>query len=746
MRVFISGLHSGPNPSPGVGIARSLRLAYPQATLIGVDYSTRSSGIHCADLDDLWLQRPWDELDLPLYRDQIQQAMQGDSVWISGLDLEAHWLAENHAQNKRILVPPSQALEQTSKPEVPAARSLPVRIPPHISADRSSWELHAFCRKHGWPIWCKGPNYEARQAGNWKEVVEALGDIRKVWSTPAPSLQAHVVGWEESIAFCAYEGELLDCVYMTKRLQTKEGKTWAARISDVDPHLWESLDGVLSDLDWTGGGELEFVRDNRDVLNMIDWNPRFPAWIYGATLAGHNLPAQLLEAAGLAKPQSTPRVSEEFSRIVIEVPVKAGYTLPPCSPPGRFVGNLAGKHPSGMPLLAKRLAGEVSRGCLEPPSVPNTMLKDLQKQDFEKMSTPRWVFLDETARKQFSRVREAVDENEEIRDLVYLAYSMKANPHPGLLQLVLEHQFLVEVINELELNYALSCGFPPERIILNGPAQLWPSASALTAPLCGVFADSVQQLGVLINGNARAGYVGVRLRPVGRGSRFGVDVGEFNRYRELVELLRHSDLPALGIHFHIQSDVIGIGAWWEIYESMLYWARSLQNAVGQEIRCLDIGGGWFPEDFFKELLPRLPETVKKAQGVLPGLQRFVVEPGKALVQPCMALVTRVLEARRVSDTEGKLEVVVDGANSELPLASTYPHRILAFNRQTKSLAALPDGEDRIVGRHCMEGDILSPGATLPVNLIKKDVFVFCDAGAYDRSMSYEFGKGSALVA
>src|SRR3712207_8231713 len=47
--------------SPGVGLARSLRAAYPEATLIGVEYSNRSSGLHWSDFDELLLQRPWEE-------------------------------------------------------------------------------------------------------------------------------------------------------------------------------------------------------------------------------------------------------------------------------------------------------------------------------------------------------------------------------------------------------------------------------------------------------------------------------------------------------------------------------------------------------------------------------------------------------------------------------------------------------------------------------------------------------------
>ena len=35
--IYVSGLYSGTNPQPGVGIARSLRQGYPGAKLIGVE-------------------------------------------------------------------------------------------------------------------------------------------------------------------------------------------------------------------------------------------------------------------------------------------------------------------------------------------------------------------------------------------------------------------------------------------------------------------------------------------------------------------------------------------------------------------------------------------------------------------------------------------------------------------------------------------------------------------------------------
>ena len=74
MKIYISGLYSGTNPQPGVGIARSLRQAYPEAELIGVEYSNRCSGIHWRDFDEIWLQRPWQELNLDTHAAEITRA------------------------------------------------------------------------------------------------------------------------------------------------------------------------------------------------------------------------------------------------------------------------------------------------------------------------------------------------------------------------------------------------------------------------------------------------------------------------------------------------------------------------------------------------------------------------------------------------------------------------------------------------------------------------------------------------
>src|ERR1700712_1022881 len=349
MKVYISGLYCGANPQPGVGIVRSVREAFPSAQIIGVEYSNRVSGIHLNQIDDIWLQRPWDELNLDAYGGRVKQLLSDGAFWISGSDLEAMWLGDLFPKgHPRLLAPPPAAIRRITKPAVEAASHLPVKIPPYVSTALSDWDLHAFCREHNWRVWLKGPYYDAARTPTWDIFEAARAALSKVWSTPRLFLQAHVSGYEESVMLSAYRGELLGAVRMRKRGITSEGKTWAGDISEVPADFLEPLRHMVKELGWTGGGELEMVRDADEQLWLLEMNPRFPAWVHGATLAGHNLPGLLVAAASKVPARAVPKQSREFTRVVLEVPVNEEFPLPPLPEP--FVGEngICMKHPSDL--------------------------------------------------------------------------------------------------------------------------------------------------------------------------------------------------------------------------------------------------------------------------------------------------------------------------------------------------------------------------------------------------------------
>ncbi|HEV2915346.1 MAG TPA: ATP-grasp domain-containing protein [Pyrinomonadaceae bacterium] len=760
MRIYISGLYSGTNPQPGVGVARSLRLAYPGALLIGVEYSNRCSGIHWPDLDELWLQRPWDELDLDTYEIQIKEILEGGGVWISGVDLELMWLASVFPDgHKNLLTPPPSAIKRVGKPAVKAHEGLPVRIPEFISTEHSDWELHAFCRQHNWKVWLKGPYYEAVRTGSWDVFEVVRGILSRAWSTERLFLQTHVTGYEESVCFCAYQGELLGSVYMRKRELTEEGKTWAGDVTEVPEEFASPLREIVRGLNWTGGAELEMVRDPAGTLWLLECNPRFPAWIHGATIAGRNLPALMVEAATGIRAQEAAATSEEFTRVVLEIPVRPQFPLPPLPEP--YPGGVGHslKHPSGTLALAERLHklniieadgngnghnGHGGPGAVGETVMPPSFINDLKAYDFAEVETPSWLFLESTASSLFERAGDLARRLSTPEVKVTNAYSIKTNPDERLLRLARANGFMAEAISLLEVQKALKAGFKPEQVVLNGPGKWWPEGLLPDSPMHAVFCDSVPDLRRVVESmqrrELRSKVVGVRLRTPNTASRFGIPVDSPASLRKLVEAVE--TLPpdcSFGVHFHMASSNIGVRQWWHLYESMLRWAHSIETLTARKIEYLDVGGGWFPDDWHTESADQFAGAIARARGSLRHVREIISEPGKALAQPSMALAMRLLEFEE-KDEEVR-EAVVDGSIAELPMHFFQPHRILHRDSRTGECRPLRRGKTMLLGRLCMEHDIVARGVELPEGARAGDLLVFCDAGGYDRSMSYVFGRG-----
>jgi diaminopimelate decarboxylase len=121
------------------------------------------------------------------------------------------------------------------------------------------------------------------------------------------------------------------------------------------------------------------------------------------------------------------------------------------------------------------------------------------------------------------------------------------------------------------------------------------------------------------------------------------------------------------------------------------------------------------------------------------VRQIVSEPGKAMAQPSMAVAMRILEIQEHEDES--VEAVVDGSIAELPMFAFQPHRILRKCSDTGALEQLGRGKTHLMGRLCMEHDIVASNVSLPEGTRAGDVLIFCDAGGYDRSMSYVFGRG-----
>lgn len=755
MNIYISGLYSGTNPQPGLGMVRSLRQAFPSAQIIGLEYSNRCSGIHWHELDEIRLQRPWHELNLELHAATMQQLLDEGHYYISGNDLEILWLSTAFPQGHPcLLTPPADALRLVRKPAVAAFQELPVQIPPYISTRLPDFELHAFCRRHNWKVWLKGPYYEAIFCPNWAAVVGARQLLGKAWHTEDLVLQAHITGYEQSICFSACKGELLDAVCMHKRDLTELGKTWAGDVCDVPSAILSDLRRIVRQLNWTGGGELEMLRDAEDQLWLMECNPRFPAWIHGATLAGRNLVGRLVAAASgqpMAAPAGMP--ASEFTRVVLEVPVKKEWPLPALKEP--FAGAVGHnmKHPAGLLEFARKLHKkekdlqiiEQQAPAGDAPRVPESYLSDLSTTDFSRLDTPCFLFLDQTAQQTFERAISYVRRYSTPELQFKLAYSIKTNPDKRLLQQALKSGFLAEAISAPEVAAAVAAGFRPDQIILNGPGKWWRKEMLPAEPLHAVFCDSIADIkrvaAALHDGSLKATTVGVRLRSPGLPSRFGISVEEPDHFEALLEAIdRLPQNCRFGVHFHMASSNVGLGIWKALMTAVIHWCSSIEQLTGRRISTLDMGGGWAPDDWSQVAVQRFEGAAALLKKRLPFLEEVISEPGKAMAEPCMALAMRVLETQPALNGDDAREVVVDGSVAELPMHYIQPHRIL-YQQANGQWQSLGRGKTNLLGRLCMEHDIVAGAIDLPDDAQPGQLLVFCDAGAYDKSMSYVFGHG-----
>ena len=345
--------------------------------------------------------------------------------------------------------------------------------------------------------------------------------------------------------------------------------------------------------------------------------------------------------------------------------------------------------------------------------------------------SPARVLLPRTAASRFALAKKLQAEHR-----LQVAYSIKTNPDRQLMRLAGDHGLLAETISPGEIEWAIECGWSSDRIIHNGPVP-YSRADREGRCILATFADDLTGLSACLESPV-ADVIGVRLRHPGMTSRFGVPLEDPAGFDQLVDLFANAPAAcSLGVSFHLASSEVGMGRWSRCATDIIEWADLLGELSARSIKVLDLGGGWAPEDFEAAVASDIPRLAQVARMRLGEEVEIIVEPGKALAQPAMALLTRIVHLRKNSD--GSRELVVDAGLCDMPQARTYPHRVVWMGRQ--GARVLGPGPDTILGRSCMEADCLAEGVALPDEVAVGDVLAICDCGGYDASMAYSFARG-----
>jgi len=713
-------LSVGPDDE-GLPVARALRHGLPALSLTAVSHAPHGPAIDTDVFDDTWRLSSWDEMDLRAHAADVAERLGPTIQYLPASPAETRWLADALPSTNRLLAPSTGTWTRTHPPAMSAAEGLPVEVPAWISLAAPPEALHAFGRRHDWALWMETPNGKRRSLGHWTEFDRVQTELISSVGDPGHLvLRKRVSGSSLTVPFAARSGTLLGAALV----RPAPNRQHTYHVDALPEALAGALDDVLGDLGWTGGGTLKLVESADGTLWLDRWRPCFDRSVDGLAHCGLNLPSRLV-AAGTDSTVRTPaNHARAFSTITTCVPAEREEApIDSARPSGPPIAPIAPPSPDDAPGLTEAL---------------RALIEDLPS-DWATGETPRSLLLPTRTTERFRAFTRAADDLVSHLDLTTarVGLSLKTNPAPRLLETARATGMLAETIHPDEMTHARRHGYATDEIIVNGPVQaLLPDLDA--APYA-LFGDAVSDLRRLPFDPAGT-IVGVRTRPPKRGpSRFGVDLSAGDRMDRLCDRL--AGLPAaarIGLHLHAPASTLGHERWWESLERVLAWAQTIQDRTGRPIEALDLGGGWHPDDWLDVFVPGLRTRRASLQAAVPALDTLLMEPGKALSQPLGVVVSRVLDAR-----PSRSSVILDASLAELSNIDYHPHRLLAHT-DDRGWHRLPRGEGRLLGRLCMEADVLGRRRRVD-HLAPGDTIVICDAGAYDASMTYPFGRGKTAI-
>ncbi|HYN14946.1 MAG TPA: diaminopimelate decarboxylase [Terriglobales bacterium] len=361
----------------------------------------------------------------------------------------------------------------------------------------------------------------------------------------------------------------------------------------------------------------------------------------------------------------------------------------------------------------------------------------------QKFGTPLYVYSAATIGERFRAFRRGFG-----RARHTVCYSVKANSNLAVLGLLHRLGAGFDVVSGGELARVLKVDRRAgEDVVFSGVGKTAAEiAAALRAGILMFNVESESELAVLARCAARAkkkARVALRVNPhietethpyISTGLRehkFGVAI---EQAREIyAHIAEEKYLEAAGISVHIGSQITDMEPFRQTMLRVAELARQLA-ADGHRIPYVDAGGGlgisYQGEDDFPARARAYAQTVLRP---LRGLKiHLLLEPGRALVGPAGALLTRVLY---IKSNDHKRFVVVDAAMNDLlrpALYSAYHEIVPVVNRDGTSRA-----EVDIVGPVCESGDFLARDRQMPM-LSEGELLAVMDAGAYGMSLASNY--------
>lgn len=356
--------------------------------------------------------------------------------------------------------------------------------------------------------------------------------------------------------------------------------------------------------------------------------------------------------------------------------------------------------------------------------------------------TPAYVYDLATVRAACRDLEAALPE----RSRIY--FSVKANPHPLVGAELAALGCHAEVSSTGEITAAVSAGFAPERIMMNGPAK---SRDALDL----AFGHGIRRFSVdspvdldrlaeravahgttaeyVLRVNADTPVPGMGLSMTGTSTQFGTDASAVRAAPE--EFLGRPGAAFTGFHLYMGTQIEDQDVLVRQFTASIRLANQLQRVLGVPLREMDLGGGF-----------GMPYAHAGARPVFADLRRMVTatldaelpgwrcgepivsfESGRYLAGGCGRLLCRVQD---VKTSKGLVYVVLDTGINHLGGMSGL-RRVPRIVPDLVPVAAREGtmADCAVVGPLCTPLDTWCRGVTLP-RLEPGDLLTVPNVGAY----------------
>ena len=302
--IAVTGLNAIDSPGPGLAVIRALKDAESfDVRIIGLSYETLEPGIYMHDYVDKTYQIPYPSAgkDVLFNRFDYINTIENITFMFPNFDAELFNFIKIQEQfeqqlNIKMVLPTLEQFEARHKVNLfDYGKEHNITVP-FAKMIFNSNEIPKLTEEFGFPMVIKGKFYDAKIAYTTDQAVQHFNKISAEWGLPI-IIQKFIHGSEVNVCGIGDgEGNLLGAVPMRKLYITDKGKAWAGVTLD-DEHLIEVTRNLVKATKWKGPFELEFMKTTENEYNLIEINPRFPAWCYLTVGAGQNQVESLVNLA-----------------------------------------------------------------------------------------------------------------------------------------------------------------------------------------------------------------------------------------------------------------------------------------------------------------------------------------------------------------------------------------------------------------------------------------------------------------